>query len=162
MQIDFSSPGAVGAWRTVLDGVMGGKSTGTRFAEDGHMVFQGAINTDGGGFSSIRRDMEPGEMAGAEAMRLKVRTDGRDYRLTFRTSERFRGRSVSYQVPIPTTPPGEWAEVKADLSAPETSVFGRRVPAAPFEPSDVREMGIILADGRDGPFRFEIAAMGCR
>ena len=161
MQIDFSDPDAVTPWRIVNDGVMGGKSQGTRFAEDGNMVFRGVINTNGGGFSSLRRDMEPGDLSGAGAIRLRVRADGRDYKMTFRTSERWRGRSVSYQVAIPSSPDGDWSEVTVPLADMNTSVFGRDVRAAPFDPSDVREMGIIIADGVDGPFRFEVKTMGC-
>jgi len=87
----------ISQWRTVLDGVMGGRSTGNRFAQDGHMTFKGSINTNGGGFSSIRRPMSRGDMERAEALKLKIKQDGRGYRLTFRTSARFRGRSISYQ-----------------------------------------------------------------
>lgn len=164
--LDMSDPAAVERFRVVLDGVMGGKSTGTRYFEsgegqDGHMVFRGAINTDGGGFSSMRMEVEQGRLSGARALRLRLRPDGRAYQLRFRTSERFRGRSVSYGVAIPATPPGEWAEVEVPLEDFTTTIFGRTVPAAPFEAADVRELGIILADGVDGPFRLEVARVEC-
>jgi len=42
-------------WSVVIDGVMGGKSTGAMTTEDGVLQFTGNINLDGGGFSSIRR-----------------------------------------------------------------------------------------------------------
>jgi len=148
-------------WRIVLDGVMGGRSTGNRFAQDGHMTFKGRINTNGGGFSSIRRPMTRGDMEGARALKLKVKQDGRSYRLTFRTSARFRGRSISYQRPIPQTPLNEWTEVTIPLSNFRTSVFGYEVPAPPFLAKDVREMGIILADGIDGPFQIDISEISC-
>mmetsp|Transcript_12448 Transcript_12448/g.15587 ORF Transcript_12448/g.15587 Transcript_12448/m.15587 type:complete len:398 (-) Transcript_12448:178-1371(-) len=46
------------AWRTQVDGVMGGRSTGDlSFVDDGTtMVFTGNINLIGGGFSSVRRN----------------------------------------------------------------------------------------------------------
>jgi len=151
----------ISQWRTVLDGVMGGRSTGNRFAQDGHMTFKGSINTNGGGFSSIRRPMSRGDMERAEALKLKIKQDGRGYRLTFRTSARFRGRSISYQRPIPQTPSGEWSEVTIPLSNFRTSVFGYEVPAPSFAANDVREMGVILADGIDGPFQIDIAEISC-
>lgn len=162
MTLDFSDESEISQWRTVLDGVMGGRSSGARFAEDNHMVFRGVINTNGGGFSSIRRSMSAGDMSGAESLRLKLRQDERDYRLTFRTSERFRGRSVSYQLVIPSNGSGEWENVDIPLTKFRTSIFGRSVPAAPFDASDVWEMGIILADGVDGEFRLEIAQVDCQ
>ncbi|MGJ8560789.1 MAG: CIA30 family protein [Litorimonas sp.] len=161
MNIAFSDPEAIAPWQIVNDGVMGGRSQGTRFAQDGHMVFRGVINTNGGGFSSLRRRMSPGDLSGTTGLRLKVRSDGRDYKLTFRTSERWRGRSVSYQASIPATPAGDWAEVTVPFADMRTSIFGRAVRADPFDPSDVREMGIIIADGIDGAFQLEVQNLSC-
>jgi len=161
MNLSMQNEAEVSNWRTVLDGVMGGRSTGNRFYDDGHMVFKGSINTNGGGFSSIRRPMSPGDMSGAEALKLRVKQDGRDYRLTFRTDARFRGRSISYQLDIPQTPENEWAEVILPLTNFRTSIFGNEVTAPPFDAEEVREIGIILADGIDGPFQIEVAKIGC-
>lgn len=161
IMMNFPDPDSVSRWRIVNDGVMGGLSQGTRFHENAHMVFRGNINTNGGGFSSLRTSMTPGDLAGVDGLQLKLRSDGRDYKMTFRTSERWRGRSVSYQATIPATPAEEWANATVTFDAMRTSVFGRTVRAAPFDPSDVREMGIILADGVDGPFQLEVASIRC-
>jgi len=161
MKIDFSNTDNVSPWRIVNDGVMGGLSEGTRFAEEGHMVFRGIINTNGGGFSSLRRRMVPGDLANTSGLKMKLRSDGRDYKLTFRTSERWRGRSVSYQASIPATDADTWTEVTVPFTNMRTSVFGRPVRAAPFDPSDVREMGIIIADGIDGPFNLNVQSLSC-
>ena len=161
LRVDFSDPESVAPWRMVNDGVMGGRSEGSRFHEEDHLVFTGVINTNGGGFSSMRAEVQPGALAGAKGINLRLRSDGRAYRMTFRTSERWRGRSVSYQSPIPQSEAGEWAEVRVSFETMNTSVFGRSVKADPFDPSDVREIGIILADGEDGPFRLELARLSC-
>lgn len=161
MTLSLNDEVEISNWKTVLDGVMGGRSTGNRFAQDGHMVFKGSINTNGGGFSSIRRPMSRGDMSGAEALKLRVKQDARAYRLTFRTDARFRGRSISYQLNIPPSPPNEWAEVILPLTDFRTSIFGYEVTAPPFNAENVREMGIILADGVDGPFQIEVAEIGC-
>jgi hypothetical protein len=159
MMIRFDTAEAVMPWRAVNDGVMGGLSSGgPRFDAGAQaLVFSGTINTNGGGFSSIRYPMTPGALSEADGMRLRVKSDGRAYRLTFRTSQRWRGRSVSWQIPIPRTEAGEWADVTAPFDQAQASIFGRRVRAGTFNPTDVREMGIILADGRDGPFRLDVA-----
>lgn len=161
MSLDFSDEAEITSWQTVLDGVMGGRSTGVRFVEDDHIVFKGIINTNGGGFSSIRKPMQPGTLAGADRLTLKLRQDGRDYKLSFRTSARWRGRIVNYQVAIPPTPKGEWATVEISLENMQTYFHGAPVPAAAFEASDVWQMGVILADGVDGPFTLDIAAIAC-
>jgi hypothetical protein len=45
------------AWALVLDGVMGGRSTGRASYQDNTMTFSGTISLNGGGFSSVRRSL---------------------------------------------------------------------------------------------------------
>ncbi len=160
-QLDLSDKSEIANWRVLLDGVMGGRSTGVRYEEDGAMTFKGEINTNGGGFSSLRRPMRQGMIEGAESLTMRVKSDGRAYKLTFRTNASRWGRSVSYQLNIPQTPKGEWTDVTLPLDGFRTSIFGRAVRAKPFEPKAVREMGIILADGIDGPFEFNLKSLAC-
>jgi len=161
LNLDFSNQPEVENWFLILDGVMGGRSTGVRFSEDKQMTFKGLINTNGGGFSSLRRTLTPGHLAGANSLNLNLRQDGRAYRMTFRTNERFRGRPVSYQLAIPQTPSGKWKEIILPLKGFRTSVFGREVPAAPFDPEQVREIGFIIADGVDGAFELNVRTIRC-
>ena len=71
--ISFELPAEARAWQTVNDGVMGGRSLGGSAVEEGKLVFTGSINTRGGGFSSVRREMEPGALEGAQAFVLQQR-----------------------------------------------------------------------------------------
>ena len=160
-QLDLSDKSEIANWRVLLDGVMGGRSTGVRYAEDGAMTFKGEINTNGGGFSSLRRPMRPGMINGANSLDMRVKSDGRAYKLTFRTNAARWGRSISYQLDIPQTPKGKWTNVTLPLDGFRTSIFGRTVRAKPFDPKDVREMGIILADGIDGPFELNLRSLSC-
>ena len=160
-QADFSDVAEIATWRVLLDGVMGGRSTGVRYPEDQHMTFKGAINTNGGGFSSLRKPMQPGALKDAETLKMRLKSDGRAYKLTFRTNARQWRRAVSYQLDIPQTPKGEWRDVTLPLTGFRTSIFGRRVSAPPFDAAQVREMGIILADGIDGDFELNISAITC-
>ncbi|WP_169331816.1 CIA30 family protein [Robiginitomaculum antarcticum] len=162
MDINLGDMAQAGQWRVVNDGVMGGKSRGELQSTDGFMRFAGGIVTDGGGFSSIRRAISPGALSGAESITMKIRSDGRQYQLNFRTDETFRGRSVAYRADIPPTAQDEWETVTVSLSGLSTSVFGQDVPAAPFDKTKVRMMGIILADGQDGAFGIDIARISVR
>ena len=38
----------------------------------------------------------------------------------------------------------------------EPSIFGRSVVVDPFDPTTAVEIGIILADGTDGPFEYQL------
>jgi len=156
MKIDFDSREDFASWRVVNDGVMGGLSEGGILSKDGYMNFSGTINTDGGGFSSIRKWIEPGAFETANTLTFKIRSDGRKYQVNLRTGARHWGRSVAYRADIPETPTGQWAEVSIKLSDLSPSVFGRSVKARPFDKSDVRILGVILADGQDGPFNLDI------
>jgi len=157
--ISFQSPEEARAWRTVNDNVMGGRSEGGSIIEDGQLVFAGVVNTDGGGFSSVRRSMQPGDLEGSRAFVLSVKSDGRSYRLVAQTNERFRGRYVSYQAPIPVTPKGEWSDIRVAFSDFVPSVFGRSVPATAFSPEEVTELGLIIADNVDGDFALSVRSI---
>ena len=155
--ISFQSPEEASAWRTVNDDVMGGRSLGGSVVEAGQLLFTGVINTNGGGFSSVRREMEPGALDEARTIILSVKSDGRAYRLIAQTDARFRGRYVSYQAPIPMSPAGEWSDVRIAFSDFVPSVFGRNVPASEFSPSKVTQLGFIIADDVDGDFALSVS-----
>jgi hypothetical protein len=157
--ISFESPAEARAWRTVNDDVMGGRSLGGSVVEEGQLVFTGSINTKGGGFSSVRREMEPGALEGAQAFVLLVKSDGRAYQLIARTNARFGGRYVSYQAAIPISPEGEWSSVRVALSDFVPSVFGRIVPASEISPLEVNELGFIIADSVDGDFALSVRSI---
>ena len=156
MKIDFDTSAETRAWRAVNDGVMGGLSSGGPRFDNGQMIFQGVINTNGGGFSSVRSSVPKGALSNASGIKLRVRTDGRDYKLTLRSSAAWRGRRVSFQAPIPPSKAGEWTEVSVPFSDLRGTIFGRAVRGAEFDKDAVVELGIILADGRDGPFRLDV------
>ena len=157
--ISFELPAEARAWRTVNDDVMGGRSLGGGVVEEGQLVFTGSINTKGGGFSSVRREMERGALEGTRALILSIRSDGRTYQLTARTNTRFRGRYVSYQAAIPVSPAGEWSNVRVSFSDFVPSVFGRTVAASEISPAEVTEIGFILADGVDGDFSLSVKSI---
>ena len=156
MKMTFDTPEAASLWRAVNDGVMGGRSSGGPEFADGMMVFEGVINTNGGGFSSVRADMELGRLSAMEGLGFRVKSDGRTYKVTLKSDARYRFRPVSFQAQIPTTPAGEWAEVRVPFKALKPSLFGRQLQGFEFNPAKAEEIGIIIADGTDGPFRLEI------
>lgn len=155
MQMTFETQQPEARWRAINDGVMGGRSSGGPSFEDGRMVFSGEINTNGGGFSSVRAPLQTGVLSDADGIKLRVKSDGRAYKITLRTNARMGWREVSFQGEIPKTPIGEWAEVMVPFDALEASVFGRPVRAW-FDRETVQTVGIILADGVDGPFSLEV------
>jgi len=154
--MDFNSAEDTREWWPVNDGVMGGRSSGGPTFEGGKLIFSGIINTNGGGFSSLRRSLRPDDLANVTSVTLRLKSDGRFYKLRFRTNVAYRGRLIAFQKPIPATNSGEWETVTLTLDNMDASLFGRRIMGADFIPADAIETGIILADGQDGPFRLEV------
>jgi monofunctional biosynthetic peptidoglycan transglycosylase len=156
----FDGTGLPLQWYTVLDGVMGGRSTGSFHVADGRIDFTGTLNTKGGGFSSIRtrpQRLDLGEFAG---LRLRIRGDGRVY--TMRVQQRRAdGRgSVDYQTAFRTAADSDaWQEVWLSFADFVPTWRGRRLDLPPVEPSHIDALGVTLADETDGPFRLEIDAI---
>ena len=146
---DFQDP----TWIIVNDGVMGGRSEAQGVIADGVLTWTGTIVTTGGGFSSIRGPVD-GEFAGATSLTLRIRNDGRRYELLVDDAFGARARVTHYN-PIETTG-GAWQEISVPLTEMEARVFGNPVMADPFAPELATQVGVILADGMDGEFQFEI------
>lgn len=152
---DLEDADELNRWRIANDGVMGGRSSADADVVDSVLILNGEIVTDGGGFSSVRLALEE-PLGDATGLLLRVRTDGRSYELTVADALPGRDLRISHQGPIPAVGDGEWEEVAVDFSDLDASIFGQPVDVEPFEPDAAMEVGIILADGRDGPFRFEL------
>ena len=140
-------------WFIVNDGVMGGRSIGDGYLEDGVLTFFGEIVTDGGGFSSLRSEAIDG-LGDATHLRMRLRSDGRDYEL-LAEDVNSQDRRVTHYRSIPAT--GDiWEEVDVSLAEMDSRIFGNSVDAAPFDPTNATQIGIILSDGLDGEFQLEI------
>ncbi len=123
---------------------------------DGRLVFAGEINTDGGGFSSLRLPLDPGALSGFGQVRFRARPDDRGYMVTFDDSVPARDRRVSHRAPLEFGNSGEWQTVSVAFSELFPAIFGQRIDDLPFDKKLATRMGIMISDGRDGPFQLEI------
>jgi len=157
--IDFTNPDEVRRWQAVDDVVMGGRSASRLIAtSEGTAAFTGELSLENnGGFASVRTSGERCSLAGARSVSLRVRGDGRAYRLRLYTGT---GRDVpGYQVTFPTRA-GEWIDVTLQLADFRPTWRGRPVPGAPdLDPAAVVGMGLMIADGQEGPFRLELRSL---
>ena len=157
--IDFSNPASSERWMPVNDVVMGGVSSSEITATDsGTAVFRGTVSLENnGGFASVRSGPAEFDMEGYAGIRLRVRGDGNDYRLRLRTTDSFDG--VAYQQTFGTTA-GTWITIDIPFTDFTASFRGRRVPDAPaLNPSNIRQIGFLIADRQTGPFALEISAI---
>lgn len=143
-------------WIAVNDGVMGGRSEGGPEVRDGVLHFTGTLSlANNGGFSSVRTVGRDFDFTGAKNVVLRVRGDGRRYQLRLATEARFRGITVSYGGEF-ATQAGRWTEVRVPLSGLRASAHGFALLGPPFDPSQVREIGLLLGDKREGPFALTV------
>jgi NADH dehydrogenase [ubiquinone] 1 alpha subcomplex assembly factor 1 len=143
-------------WRVVNDGVMGGRSEGGFEAEGEALVFAGTTNTDGGGFSSIRSDTRRFELGEYDGIRLRVRGDGRSYTFRLTTWEARRGAyEPSYWAEFGTRG-GVWETVDIPFSRFRPRWRGRWLEGPTLNPAAIDGLGLMIYDGRDGPFRLEV------
>lgn len=152
--VDFAR--AAGEWSVVNDGVMGGVSSSTiGVSDDGVGVFTGRLSLENnGGFASVRTDVSGIDLAGLAGLVLRVRGDGREYQVRLRTDGRLDG--IAYAATF-RTEPDRWLSVVLPFDAFLPTYRGytpRNAP--PLDAAAVRQLGLLIGDKREGPFRLEI------
>lgn len=154
--ISFDGSPAEPRWVAVNDGVMGGRSQGRPAMADGHLQFRGTLSlANNGGFSSIRTVGQTFDFGGATTAVLRVRGDGRTYQLRLATDARHRGITVSYGGEF-ATQAGQWIEARVALDVLLPTAHGEPLDGPPFDPTRVREIGLLIGDGREGPFALDV------
>lgn len=143
-------------WTIVNDGVMGGLSRSRILLSDERTaVFEGRLSLENnGGFASVRSRPEAMPTAGTSRLAVRLRGDGREYQLRIRTSRAFDG--VAYRWNFKTTA-GEWTTIEAPYRDFVPTFRGRVLrDVPPIEPAAIRQLGILIADKDETPFRLEI------
>jgi NADH dehydrogenase [ubiquinone] 1 alpha subcomplex assembly factor 1 len=157
MIFDFARPETAGAWWPMGDLVMGGCSESQVEGNHGTLIFSGYLAlVEGRGFASIRSPAGIYDLQGFSGLVCLVRGDGRSYKLGLRTETVLDG--TVYLAPF-IAPAGEWCDILLPFAAFHPFLHGAPVDAPPLAPGAIRSFGLILADGREGPFRLEIAAI---
>jgi NADH dehydrogenase [ubiquinone] 1 alpha subcomplex assembly factor 1 len=156
MVLDFKAPSAR-PWEAVDDRIMGGKSLSQPKYIDGvGLRFSGDVSFENnGGFASIRSNTEQYDLSAYSGLTLRLRGDGKSYKLSLRTDHFFDG--VSYQARF-TTEKGSWQEITlpfADLTPTHHGIKLSTVP--PMDAAKVTSFGLFISDRQEGPFQCEIA-----
>ena len=154
---DFQAATNAPAWEVVNDDVMGGVSTSQfKRLTNGCAVFSGTVLLENnGGFASVRSASVPENLTGFTAFVLRVRGDGRRYKIMVRTGADFV--SPLYQCSF-TTKPDEWEEHRLAFGDFVPTFRGRVLTdVPPLNPANVSALGFLIADQQAGPFRLEIS-----
>ena len=155
--IDFRDPAQVLGWTPVNDRVMGGVSTSQVLSTADGMAFSGLVSLDNnGGFASIRTLPCEYGLAGAISLVLRVRGDGKTYKVGIRTDDAFDG--VQHQARF-ATQSGEWQDIRFPMTDFQPTFRGRTAQAPTLDPARIRVFGLLIADRKAGPFRLVVESI---
>lgn len=146
------------SWRVVLDGVMGGRSSGrVSTSVSGNLLFSGDLSLENnGGFSQIRTATPEAAYRDAEGIQIRVHGDGRAYNFDLRVSNA-RMMAGAFQQEFQTLD-GQWLTLQLPFDEFRLYSFGRRVRnAIALSPSLIESVGVTLSDKNEGSFRLEIS-----
>ena len=141
-------------WQVVNDTVMGGRSSSQLKRVGEALHFSGRLNTNGGGFASLRSDRMNLDLAAATSVRLTVKGDGRTYSIRLYAA----GQRISSQHAFRTVADA-WQTVELKIPDFYASWRGRRMDQGPLAAADIAGIGLILADGTDGAFEIEVSSI---
>jgi uncharacterized surface protein with fasciclin (FAS1) repeats len=155
--VNLEFDAGVAGWRTVLDGVMGGRSTGrVTQPESGILRFSGELSLENnGGFSQTQTTVPEASLKDAIGIEARVRGDGRTDQFDVRCSD-VRMMAGSFQTKFDTVA-GEWVTLRLPFEQFRLYSFGRLVPNAPkLNPARVESIGMTLADKKPGAFQLDV------
>jgi NADH dehydrogenase [ubiquinone] 1 alpha subcomplex assembly factor 1 len=155
-QLEFKDLATEPKWMTQNDGVMGGRSTGGPVFADGSLEFSGNVSLENnGGFASIMTNERKYDLSGTKQMVLRVKGDGRTYRLRMSTDARHRGSSIVYMAEF-LTKAGEWVEVTVPFASMKPTHHGDDLPGPVLDLSKVEEIGLLIGDKKAGEFSIKV------
>jgi NADH dehydrogenase [ubiquinone] 1 alpha subcomplex assembly factor 1 len=155
LRIDFDN--RTGAdWQVIVDGVMGGLSTGTKTLTDNSMVFSGSISlANNGGFSSLRSPFGQYDLSNYSTVEVRYRATEGKYTFMFETNKRFY---VPYFALFLPGTENKWTSVKVDLEDLLQVRLGEKTGAtmSKRDMMEVIRIGFMKLDKQEGPFTIEI------
>lgn len=146
-------------WEVVNDAVMGGVSEGHfEVTEDNILRLFGNVSPENnGGFASIKSTDKLIDLSNYSGIELKVKGDGKKYKLNLRTTE-FK-RSYYYQHRFSANS-GQWQTIKLPFADFEAVSRGKRVFLAPKLAKDkIISFGLMISDKQFGRFNLELETL---
>lgn len=156
---DFADPAAMRRWHIEDDGVMGGVSKGTFTRNrDGYAVFSGKVSLENdGGFSSVQCYFDPIDVSSYRAAVIKLRGDGKNYRLIVESEMDARHHYVAN---FETS--GGWQEIRIPLRQMYPVRRGDRLDLPDYPGQTMAQVRFMIANRKAETFRLEIASISLK
>ena len=155
VMFDFSDLNDSSSWFLLLDGVMGGKSTGNLKKNEHTITFTGEVSLqNNGGFSSMQSSIHPAVMDGMNAIKIKIKGDGREWILAGRKF--MTPTADDYWFKFKTT--GDWQEVVVPISKMKRRVYGFPMIGR-ITPDQIKGLSFYIYDKKSGPYSLEVEAV---
>lgn len=143
-------------WFVVVDGVMGGLSTGELAITENSFVLSGEISLDNnGGFASLRTPYASFNLSDYNTVTIKYRSTGQDFAFTLNKYRRFW--YPNYKINLPITK-GEWKEITCTLQEFKRYRLGRELSGHPDidDLSKIIRLGFISNTKAATSYTFEV------
>jgi len=142
-------------WQQFNDNVMGGQSSSAFAWQDRCLIFSGFVNTNGGGFASIRTESDPDLAQNFTGIikpmiSIEIQGDQQRYQLGVQTQAK-----LNYWVDVDS--PAQWQTLSFPLTRFVAKRRGHPVKdAAPLEVTDITGFNLMISHGQHGPFELQI------
>lgn len=157
MILDFTTDGSKLVWEAIDDRIMGGCSQSTsEYIKDSGLHFSGQVSLENnGGFASIRSEEGDFDLSRYKGLCLRVRGDGKTYKISLRTDLFYDG--VSYQISFASAA-DTWQEISLPFDDFLPTHHGIKLTTvAPMDTANVKSFGLFIADKQEGPFQLDVA-----
>jgi NADH dehydrogenase [ubiquinone] 1 alpha subcomplex assembly factor 1 len=142
-------------WQLFNDNVMGGQSSSAFAWQADCLTFSGFVNTNGGGFASIRTEPDPGLAQNLNKITnpmisIVIQGDQQRYQLGVQTQNK-----QNYWVDVDS--PAQWQTLNFPLAEFVAKRRGHPVvDAKPLEVTDITGFNLMISHGQHGPFELQI------
>ena len=150
--IDFSTRNDQQSWVSIDDRIMGGASQShAEITTSGSLRFYGIVSLENqGGFASVRSPAGNYDLSGHSGLLLRVKGDGKRYKLGLRIDLFYDGVSYLSGFEAPSGP-GEEIFLPFDSFVP--THHGQILSnAAPLDTGQIRSFVLLISEQQAGPF----------
>lgn len=157
MILDFTDAPTASNWEAIDDRIMGGCSQSqAEHIDNVGLRFSGVVSLENdGGFASIRSNDGNVDLKQHIGLTVRLRGDGKSYKLSLRTDHFFDG--VSYQMTF-CTKQDTWQEISLPFEAFVPTHHGIKLSTvAPMDVGNITSFGLFIADKQEGSFQLDIA-----